>query len=151
MPNYCVIICSDCDANATAWNILLSYPPIISVDERNQFYDANIKPVMQRASLWCKYDRDCPFVINWCICCIIILRDDLDHNFWSLPHQPSLLICPWALILLLLPHRFISASPPFKFDWCQGTAHCTHETCQARIIQPTPTSLIASLRDRKRL
>ena len=51
MPNYCVIICSACDANATAQNSLLSHPPILSVDERDQSYDAKIKPVMQRASL----------------------------------------------------------------------------------------------------
>ena len=51
MPNYCVIVCSACDANATARNSLLSYPPIISVDDSDQSYDAKIKPVMQRASL----------------------------------------------------------------------------------------------------
>ena len=51
MPNYCVIICSAFDANATAPNILLSYPPIISVYKRDQSYDAKIKPVIQRASL----------------------------------------------------------------------------------------------------
>ena len=51
MPNYCVIICSACDANATARNILLSYPPILSVDECDQSYDAKSKPVIQRASL----------------------------------------------------------------------------------------------------
>ena len=50
MPNYCVIICSACDANATARNILLSYPPILSVDERDQSYDAKSKPVMQMRS-----------------------------------------------------------------------------------------------------
>ena len=140
MPNYCVIICSAFDANATASNILLSYPLIISVDKRDKSYDAKIKPVIQRASMWCKRDRNRPFVINWCICCIIILRADLDHNSWSLSHQPPLPIYPWERILLLLPRIFISVPPPFKFDWCQGTAHCTHETCQARIIQPTPTS-----------
>ena len=140
MPNYCVRICSACDANTTARNIFLSYPPILSVDERDQSYDAKIKPVMQRASMWCKWDHDRPFVINWCICCIIILQGELDHTFCSLPHQTPLPICPWAQILLLLPRRFIYAPPPFKFDWCQGTAHCTHDTCQARIIQPTPTS-----------
>ena len=46
MPNYCIIICSACDANAIGRNSLLSYPPIISVDERDQYYDAKIKPVM---------------------------------------------------------------------------------------------------------
>ena len=63
MPNYCVIICSACDANATAQNILLSYPPILSVDERDQSYDAKIMPVIQISSMWCKCDRDRPFVI----------------------------------------------------------------------------------------
>ena len=99
-----------------------------------------INPVMQRASLWCKCDRDRPFIINSCICCNIILQAERDPSFWYLPHQTLLLICPRAQILLWMPHRFISASPPFKFDWFQGTAHCTHKTCQARIIQPTPTS-----------
>ena len=99
-----------------------------------------INPMMQRASMWCKCDRDRPFLINWCICCIIILWDELDNTFWSLSHQPPLPICPWARILLLLPRRFISAPPPFNFDWCQGTSHCTHVTCQARIIQQTLTS-----------
>ena len=47
MPNYCVIICSACDANTTAQNSLLSYPPILSVDERDHSCDANIKHVMQ--------------------------------------------------------------------------------------------------------
>ena len=47
MPNYCEIICSACDANATARNILLSHLPILSVDERDQAYDAKSKPVMQ--------------------------------------------------------------------------------------------------------
>ena len=58
MPNYCIIIFSAFDANATTRNILLSYtpillsyPPIISVDQRDQSYDAKIKPVMQIASL----------------------------------------------------------------------------------------------------
>ena len=57
----------------------------------------------------------------------------------SAPPTP-LPIYPWAQLLLLLPRRFISAPPPFNFDWCQGTAHCTHKTCQARIIHPTPIS-----------
>ena len=103
-----------------------------------------IKPVMQRASLWCKCDRDRPFVFNWFICCIIILRADRDHSFCSLPHQPPLPICPRAGILLLLPRRFISSPPPSKFNWCQGTAHCTQETFQTMIIQPTPTSLTST-------
>ena len=51
MPNYCVIICSACDENATARNSLLSYPRILFMDERDQSYDAKIKPVIQRASL----------------------------------------------------------------------------------------------------
>ena len=51
MPNYCVIFFSACDANATAQNNLLSYLPILSVDERDQSYDANSKPVMQRVSM----------------------------------------------------------------------------------------------------
>ena len=144
MSNYCVIIFSSFDANTIAPNSLLSYPPILSVDKLDQFYDAKIKPVMQRASLWCKCDCDRPFVINWCICCIIIFQDDSDHNFCYLSPQPPLPICPRAQILLLLTRRFISAPPPFKFNWCQGTAHCTHETCQARIIQPTPTYLTST-------
>ena len=107
---------------------------------KEQAFDANSKPVMQIAIMWCKYDRDRPSVINWCICCIIIFWAECDHTFYSLSHQPPLQICPRALILLLLPHRFISTPPPFKSDWCQGTKHCTHDTCQARIIQPTLTS-----------
>ena len=51
MPNYCVIICSAFDANATAPNTLLSYPPILSVDKHDQSYDAKSTPVIQRASL----------------------------------------------------------------------------------------------------
>ena len=47
MPNYCVIICSACDANATARNSLLSSPPILSMDARDQSCDANSKPVMK--------------------------------------------------------------------------------------------------------
>ena len=50
MPNYFVIICCACDANATARNSLLSSPPIISVDERDQYYDAKSNPVMQLRS-----------------------------------------------------------------------------------------------------
>ena len=50
MPNYCVIICSAWDANATARNSLLSYPPIISVYERDQSCDAKSKHVMQMRS-----------------------------------------------------------------------------------------------------
>ena len=99
-----------------------------------------INTMMQRAILWFKCDLDRPFVINWYICCIIILWAERDHSFCSLPHEPPLPICPQARILLLLPRIFISVPPPFKFYWCQGTAHCTHDTCQARIIQPTPTS-----------
>ena len=98
-----------------------------------------INPVMQRASLWCKCNRNRTFVINWRIFFIIILRSERDHTFYSLPHQPPLPIFPRAQILLLLTRIFISAPPPFKLYCCQGTAHCTHETCQARIIQPTPT------------
>ena len=100
-----------------------------------------INTMMQREILWSKWDRDRPFVINLCICCIIILWAERDHTFCSLPHQPPLPICPRSrIVLLLLPRRFISVPPPFKFDWCQGTEHCTHETWQARIIQTTPTS-----------
>ena len=46
MPDYCVIICSACDANATARNSLISYPSILSVDECDQSCDAKSKPVM---------------------------------------------------------------------------------------------------------
>ena len=73
-----------------------------------------------------------------------MLHHNIASQAWSyllLSAPPTPLpICPRERILLLLPHRFISAPPPFKFDWCQGTAHCTHKTCQARLIQPTPTS-----------
>ena len=117
-----------------------------------------INPVIQIESLWCKeqacdakskpvmqiFDHDRPFIINWCICCIIILRAERDHTFCSLPHQPPQPICPRARILLLLPRRFISAPPPLKFYWCQGTAYCTHETCQARRTQQTLTSLTST-------
>ena len=51
MTNYYVIIWSAYDANANAQNSLLSSPPVLSVDAREQSCDAKSKPVMQRASL----------------------------------------------------------------------------------------------------
>ena len=104
VPNYCIIICSACDENTAARNSLLSSPPILFVDARDQSCDAKSKHVMQM--------QPRPPIRNQ-------LMHLLHHN--------------------IATHRFIF-TPPFKFDWCQGMAHCTHETCQARTIQPTPTS-----------
>ena len=52
MPNYCVIICSICDATATARNSLLSSPPIIFMDACEQACDAKSKHVIQMRPCW---------------------------------------------------------------------------------------------------